>query len=41
MKTFDSYLAELYNKGLIRLETAMEKAFDPENFSRVQFKDKK
>jgi twitching motility protein PilT len=40
MKTFDSYLAELYNKGLIRLETAMEKAFDPENFSRGQFKDK-
>ncbi len=41
MKTFDSYLSELYNKGLIRLETAMEKAFDPENFSRLQYKDKK
>jgi len=37
MKTFDAYLAELYRKGLVTFETALEKAFDPEHF-KLQFK---
>ncbi|MFH0839328.1 MAG: type IV pilus twitching motility protein PilT [Candidatus Omnitrophota bacterium] len=38
MKTFDAFLAELYKKGSITYETALEKAFDPEHFG-LQFKE--
>lgn len=40
MKTFDAYLADIYKKGEISFETAIEKAFDPENF-KLQFKERR